>query len=237
MSIRVATVRFTGNPGLMGETIGGETLPFTLRTPIGLPPDGRSWFDEFPFIEAAPFYLGIEIRLRIAGGDDDGFDETVTFTRVPMLHNDGGGFAPITSLYQGIFGFDVGNGGGGLAVDGDTIAYVGAETYGEISPDYGPNWADPKKQRIWFPQAFREFITRGGYGLIYMRPPGWFPASASGERSYPTQWGYGTAAGEYEDASAWSDTKWRDYRGTYSAIVSSGHYAFGGVATYDWTLS
>lgn len=228
MSIRVATLNFTTSPfAMVGSSEPPYYTPWAVSTPF-FPADIDGWIDDFrPVFEASPIYTEIEVRLRIVGGSNNGFDETVTFTREPIASVSTAQASPAGGI--GICGFDTGNGfAGTLSSELACKMGVGIEVRGDSG-----YYSDPKKQQLIIHAIFT-------FGAVDVFPPFFFYDTAwptTGTRESATKWGYGSTAGEYEDASAWSATKWRDYRGSYSAIVAAGYYAFGGTATYDWTLS
>jgi len=119
----------------------------------------------------------------------------------------------------------------GFLLNGDEIIEAGPAT-GPLLPSFfprpGPGLPNPKQQRLWitgdvsdgFDYDFTETTTPPGTSATVtetytLSPPAWGSSTTipSNTRGSAFEWGY--SAAESVDTSAWSATKWRDYRGTY----------------------
>lgn len=124
-----------------------------------------------------------------------------------------------------------------FALNGDEILAAGPAT-GTILPSFnqrpGPGLPNPKQQRLWvsgdvtgdFDYDFTETVSPAGTSTTVtenytLRPPGWGSSTSivPNTRGAAFEWGY--SAAECVDTSAWSATKWRDYRGTYALPAQS----------------
>jgi len=201
---RIATLSLTD------PARGQDVNPFGFRI-IGA--DNRRSF------EAVPHYTQIAVRLRHTSGIYSGYDGTATWTRVPIPNSS---VAPVA--YSDITGIDVAT--ISTPTGTDCAFMVGPATY-SIPGGNELYFYDPKKQRLDI-FGTSQVISSAGFDLSIPLPLWSVVGSYSATDRAPfTHWGF--AGVDSIDSSGWSDSQWRDYRGTYS--VTSGPVQL------DWTLS
>lgn len=219
MSIRISTLSHPTCPSTTALN-NGKKYPFSAFTspfPLSYGPLNDLVMQ---YREAAPFYASIAVRLRIAGGPNNGYDGTATWNRAAMAFTG----SPVTA-------------GDGLDImelatlsAGNCYALVGADM-SDYSNSY-PIYRDPKKQRVFFIGEGQSI--NGGPATLPIGLPMWGTDSASTDQRVSIRyWGFSGSTATAVDSDTFSATKWRDLRGSYSETATSGGVTY----QYDWTIA
>lgn len=221
MSIRVSTLCFANRDffpenksyGITGDPLGSRMLDINYGQPTA--------------VEASPIYSSIEVRVRITGGYHDGYDGTATWGRVPL--------ATLPDAYSQISLGGMDTFFKGLPTSATDCAMVlSYDAQFDNNGSYADKYPrDAKKQRVRF-FGTAQSITVGA--LSYpINLPDW-PYPLTTPHTPLRYFGFGNNGAAWDvasvDSNTFSDSKWRDLRGSYSASNTSG----GVTIQYDWTI-
>ena len=166
-------------------------------------------------VEAAPIYSSISVRLRITGGPNNGYDETASWTRIPISTSG----SPINAG-DGIdsYDFTAPTGTDCVMLAGDALLVAGESSV---------SIRDPKKQRL---AIFGQQQIISGVAIPL---PNWQFDGA--DARLPARWWYiaGSSGASGIDSDTFSPAQWRDLRGSYAFTLVASPETF----QFDWTIA